>query len=225
VAVNVIEATRAVTEVFPDAVLVPSLGTATSATRLVTDDGAHFYFGAAMGSTLAAALGLAEAVPGRQVVAVLGDGDCLMGASTVWSVSAYRPLNLLVVVLVDGTYSITGGQPVAPALRLARVADALDGLTGATADSVEELRAVLGSIQQPGIVEARIAERTWPGPSPFVDPAEVVRGVRRSVGAPSGNLDARAGPPRPPDDSRPQPPDDSRPQPPDGDEACATGGR
>jgi hypothetical protein len=113
----------------------------------------------------------------------------------MWSVSAYHPSNLVVVVLADGAYSITGGQPVAPALRLARVADALDGVSGATADSVEELRAVLGTIQQPGIVEARITERTWPGPSPFVDPAEVVRRVRRSLGAPAGNLDARGGPP------------------------------
>lgn len=191
---NVVDATRAVVDVFDDALLVPSLGTATSAARLVTEDGAHFYFGAAMGSTLAAALGLAEAVPDHQVVALLGDGDCLMGASTLWSVSAYRPPNLVVIVLADGVYSITGGQPVAPALRLAEVAGALDGVAGASADSVEELRAVLRSLPQPGIVEARITERIWPGPSPFVDPAEVVRGVRGHVGAPVGILDARSAP-------------------------------
>lgn len=191
---NVVDATRAVVDVHEEALLVPSLGTATSAVRLVTEDGPHFYFGAAMGSTMAAALGLAEAVPGHQVVALLGDGDFLMGASTLWSVSAYRPPNLVVVVLADGAYSITGGQPVAPALRLADVAGALDGVAGASADSVEELRAVLRSLPQPGIVEARITERIWPGPSPFVDPTEVVRGVRRHLGAPTGILDARAAP-------------------------------
>ncbi|NMI01706.1 thiamine pyrophosphate-dependent enzyme [Pseudonocardia acidicola] len=182
---NIVEATRAVVEVFAEAVIVSSLGTATSATRLVTDDGPHFYFGAAMGSAMAAALGLAEAVPDRQVVALLGDGDCLMGASTLWSVSACRPANLVVVVLADGAYSITGGQPVPPALRLAEVADALDGLAGAVVDSVEALRATLKSIEQPGVVEVRITERIWPGPSPFVDPAEVVRGVRRNLGVPA----------------------------------------
>jgi hypothetical protein len=102
----------------------------------------------------------------------------------------------VVVLLADGAYSITGGQPVAPALRLAEVADALDGLTGATAASVEELRGVLRSTPRPAIVEARITERIWPGPSPFVDPAEVVRGVRRHVGALSAILDARVVPPR-----------------------------
>ncbi|QJY50059.1 thiamine pyrophosphate-dependent enzyme [Pseudonocardia broussonetiae] len=194
-AVNVVEATRTVADVFPDAIIVPSLGTATSATRLVTEDGPHFYFGAAMGSALAAALGLAEAVPERQVVALLGDGECLMGASTLWSVAACRPPNLVVVVLADGAYTITGGQPVAPALRLAEVGDALDGLAGASAGSVEDLRTVLSSITQPGVVEVRITERVWPGPSPFVDPTEVVRRVRQNVGAPSGGLDSRVAPP------------------------------
>ncbi|MHA6794523.1 thiamine pyrophosphate-dependent enzyme [Pseudonocardia bannensis] len=180
---NIVEATRVVVDVLPDALIVSSLGTATSAARLATDDGPHFYLGAAMGSALAAALGLAEAVPERQVVALLGDGDFLMGASTLWSVSAWRPANLVVVVLADGAYAITGGQPVAPSLRLAEVADALDGLAGVTADSAGSLRAALTSIDRPGIVEARISERVWPGPSPFVDPAEVVRGVRSNIAA------------------------------------------
>jgi hypothetical protein len=194
VAVNVVEATRTVVEVFPDVLIVASLGTAVSATRQVTEDGPHFYFGAAMGSALAAALGVAEAVPERQVVALLGDGECLMGVSTLWSVAACRPPNLVVVVLADGAYSITGGQPVAPALRLAEVGDALDGLAGASAGSVEELRTVLRSIALPGVVEVRVTERVWPGPSPFVDPVEVVRGVRQNIGAPSG-LDSRIAPP------------------------------
>jgi thiamine pyrophosphate-dependent acetolactate synthase large subunit-like protein len=181
--VNVIEATEAIVEVFPSATLVPSLGTATSAVRRVTEDGPHFYFGAAMGSALAAALGLAEAVPHRQVVALLGDGEFLMGASSLWSLSALRPANLVVVVLADGAYSITGGQAITVPLRLAGVAEALDGLSGATADSPDALRGALKSIRQPGVVEARIAEAVWPERNPFVEPAEVVRAVRQSLNA------------------------------------------
>jgi thiamine pyrophosphate-dependent acetolactate synthase large subunit-like protein len=179
--VNVIEVVGTVTAALPDATLVASLGTATSAVRQVTGDGPHFYFGGAMGSALAAAMGLAEAAPHRRVVAVLGDGETLMGAGSLWSLSAYRPANLLAVVLADGAYSITGGQPVAAAPRLAEVAAVLDGLTGAAAATVDELRGRLGDLPWPAVIEARVDESTWPGPSPFVDPAAVVRGVRASL--------------------------------------------
>jgi thiamine pyrophosphate-dependent acetolactate synthase large subunit-like protein len=179
--VNVIEVTGAVTAELPDATLVASLGTATSAVREVTGDGPHFYFGGAMGSALAAAMGLAEAAPHRRVVAVLGDGETLMGAGSLWSLSAYRPANLLVVVLADGAYSITGGQAIPVRPRLAEVASALDGLAGASAETPDELRERIGSLPWPAVIEARIGEPMWPGPSPFVDPAAVVRGVRDSV--------------------------------------------
>jgi phosphonopyruvate decarboxylase len=82
---------------------VSSLGTATSALRSASSDGAHLYLGASMGSALAAAMGVAEAVPGRLVAALLGDGELLMAASTLWSVAAYRPPNLIAVVLSDDT--------------------------------------------------------------------------------------------------------------------------
>jgi thiamine pyrophosphate-dependent acetolactate synthase large subunit-like protein len=175
--VRATDVVRTIVETHPDALLVSSLGTATSAVRAVTDDGPHFYFGAAMGSALAGALGLAEAVPHRQVVAVLGDGEFLMGASSLWSLSACRPDNLLVVVLADGAYTITGGQAIAVPLRLEAVAAALEGLAGATATTTEELAEHLADLPRPGLVEAAVTEQEWPGPSPFVDPTEVVRRV------------------------------------------------
>ena len=185
---NVNDVTRTIMQCRPDAILVSSLGTATSSVRLVTSDGPHFYFGAAMGSALAGALGLAEAVPDRPVVAVLGDGEFLMGASARWSVAAYRPSNLTVVVLADGAYSITGGQPIPAPLHVAAVANALAGTRGVTVSSTTELAATLRSEptspDAPGtplVIEATISERTWPGPSPFIDPAATVRNLRASL--------------------------------------------
>ena len=173
---------RVVVETLPRATLVSSLGTATSAVRSVTDDGPHLYFGAAMGSTMAAALGLAEGVPDREVVAVIGDGDFLMGASALWSLSACRPTNLLVVVLADGTYTITGAQPISVPLRVEGVCSALDGLSGAAVVACDELADALARLPRPAVVEAAVTASAWPGPSPFVDPAEVVRNLRRSLG-------------------------------------------
>ena len=96
----------------PDALVVSSLGTATSALRTVTGDGPHLYMGGSMGTALIAAVGVAEKQPGRRVVCLLGDGETLMGAGSLWSFAGIRPTNLLAVVLADGHYTITGGQPL-----------------------------------------------------------------------------------------------------------------
>jgi len=170
--VQAAEVARAVLATLPGALCVSSLGTATSALRAASDDGPHFYFGAAMGSALAGALGVAEAVPDRTVVALLGDGEALMGATTLWSVAAYRPGNLLVVVLADGLYSITGGQQLNGALRFPEVGGVL-GVAGTRAADYDGLCGVLRTVDRPAVIEALVDDRTWPGPSPFVDPARV----------------------------------------------------
>jgi thiamine pyrophosphate-dependent acetolactate synthase large subunit-like protein len=159
----------------PDALFVSSLGTATSALRLATDDGPHLYLGGAMGCGLAAALGVAEARPERDVVAVVGDGDLLMGAGSLWSLSGLRPGNLTVLVLDDGRYSITGGQELVAADALAPVAAALAGVTAVAAGTPEAVAEAIRTIQRPGVVLAAIDEPQWPGPSPFVDPPLVRR--------------------------------------------------
>ncbi|MEV1243967.1 thiamine pyrophosphate-dependent enzyme [Nonomuraea sp. NPDC049750] len=178
---QVTDVVETIVETYPDAVLVSSLGTATSAVLKVSDDGPHFYHGAAMGSAVPSALGLAEAVPDKQIVAVVGDGDLLMGMSSLWSLSAYPVSNLIVVVLEDGAYSITGGQSLSVPLHVADVANTLDHLSGGTAVDQAELRTALKTIGQPGIISAQISKKVWPGPSPFVNPARVSWRVRDAL--------------------------------------------
>jgi thiamine pyrophosphate-dependent acetolactate synthase large subunit-like protein len=173
VAVKATDVALAIVDTYPKALCVSSLGTATSALRAASDDGPHFYLGAAMGSALAAAMGVAEAVPDRLVIALLGDGELLMGAGTLWSVSAYRPGNLIAVVLSDGVYGITGGQQITGQTRFAAVAEALGGIAGARVRSEDALRTALRELGRPSLIEAELSERAWPGPSPFVDPARV----------------------------------------------------
>jgi thiamine pyrophosphate-dependent acetolactate synthase large subunit-like protein len=178
------EAVAAVHANCVDALFVSSLGTATSALRLASDDGAHLYLGGAMGCGLAVALGVAEARPEREVVAILGDGDLLMGASSLWSLSGLRPGNLLVLVLDDGRYSITGGQAVIAPQATRAVVGALPGVTCTEATSPDEISAAATSPGRPAIVIARIDEPEWPGPSPFVDPPLVRRRFAARVAAP-----------------------------------------
>jgi thiamine pyrophosphate-dependent acetolactate synthase large subunit-like protein len=173
--VNTSEAVAGAVAQAPGALFVSSLGTPTSALRLASDDGPHLYLGGAMGCGLAVALGVADARPHRAVIAVVGDGDLLMGAGSLWSLSGLRPANLLVLVLDDGRYSITGGQDVIAPEALAAVVAALPGVAAAQAHSPDEVAAAVRAIGRPGIVLARIDDSAWPGPSPFVDPPLVRR--------------------------------------------------
>jgi thiamine pyrophosphate-dependent acetolactate synthase large subunit-like protein len=106
------------------------------------------------------------------VIAILGDGEALMGAGTFWSLAGIAPANLLAVVLVDGHYTITGDQPLGVPAVFGDVAAAL-GLQAATARTYDEVGARVRALERPAVLEVRYEERTWPGPSPFVDPPVV----------------------------------------------------
>jgi thiamine pyrophosphate-dependent acetolactate synthase large subunit-like protein len=170
--VNATEAVRALLDAAPDALFVASLGTATSALREASGDGPHLYMGGAMGSALAVALGVAAKRPERRVVAVLGDGETLMGAGSLWSLAAAAPGTVTAAVLSDGHYSITGGQPLGVEPEFVAVATAL-GLDAASASSPDEIAELLAGPRPPALLELRYDDRAWPGPSPFVDPPVV----------------------------------------------------
>jgi thiamine pyrophosphate-dependent acetolactate synthase large subunit-like protein len=138
--------------------------------------------GGSMGSALAVAMGVAEKRPDRRVVAVLGDGESVMGAGSLWSLAGMQPPNLLAAVLVDGHYTITGGQPLGVPAVFADVARAL-GLTADLARSEADAERLARELSLPALLEVRYDERTWPGPSPFVDPP-VVRARFEAAAAP-----------------------------------------
>src|ERR1043165_9875524 len=74
----------------------------------------HLYCLDSMGQPLAIGLGLALGVS-HQVVVVEGDGSLLMGFSAVATVGHLKPRNLGLLVLDNGVYLATGGQPTAAA--------------------------------------------------------------------------------------------------------------
>jgi hypothetical protein len=49
----------------------------------------------------------------------------------------------------------------------------MGGITGLRVGSDLELRRALCELERPSLIEAELTERAWPGPSPFVDPAQV----------------------------------------------------
>jgi thiamine pyrophosphate-dependent acetolactate synthase large subunit-like protein len=170
---NPLQAVRAVLDAAPDALYVSALGTSTSALRAATDDGPHLYASGSMGTALITAIGVADKQPERRVVALLGDGETLMGAGSLFSLAGRPPANVLAVVLADGHYSITGGQPLGVPDPFADVARVL-GLAAAVARNEAEVGEQVRALAWPALLEVRYDERTWPGPSPFIDP-HVVR--------------------------------------------------
>jgi phosphonopyruvate decarboxylase len=69
-----------------------------------------FYMLGSMGQVASIALGLAMTRPER-VIALDGDGNLLMGFGGLALVGAIKPTNLYHLVLDNGCYATTGGQP------------------------------------------------------------------------------------------------------------------
>ena len=58
------------------------------------------------------ALGVAMAQPHRRVIALNGDGSMLMCLGTLVTMAQYRAENFTLIILENGTYEVTGSQPV-----------------------------------------------------------------------------------------------------------------
>ncbi len=78
-------------------------------------------------------LGLALARPERKVVVLKGDGGLLMSLGSLVTLGRYGPPNLLVLLLENRVYEMTGGQAFAPAVDFAAVA------RGAGVEKVERI--------------------------------------------------------------------------------------
>jgi thiamine pyrophosphate-dependent acetolactate synthase large subunit-like protein len=76
----------------------------------------NFYMLGSMGLACPIAFGVALAQPARRVIALEGDGSILMQLGSLSTIAAQRPRNLTIVLLDNGAYQITGGQPAASAL-------------------------------------------------------------------------------------------------------------
>lgn len=72
----------------------------------------------AMGHTADLALGVALAQPHRRVLCLNGDGSMLMSLGTLAAIVEADTRNLVLFVLENGSYEITGNQPIPGAGRI-----------------------------------------------------------------------------------------------------------
>ncbi len=73
-----------------------------------------FYNMGAMGSVLSFGIGLALAKPSLNICAIEGDGSVMMSMGTLVTLRRYGSQNLKLIIMDNGKYESTGGQPSQP---------------------------------------------------------------------------------------------------------------
>ncbi len=148
------EALQAMTTVRGEQIVVTTMGSG-GIWPTISDAPLDFaYLPSSMGQGIALGLGLALAQPHRGAIVVMGDGSLLMNLGALVTVASHAaPLH---VVLIDnGLYEVTGGQPTAGAGRV-------DFASVARAAGFERVYA----FDDLAAWQAKVAEAlTGPGPS------------------------------------------------------------
>lgn len=93
--------------------IVANVGSASYYLYEVEDRALNFYTFGALGQVGGISLGLAAARPDRDIITIDGDGSLLMNLSILAVIGCEQPSNFLHIVLDDGAYESTGGQPTA----------------------------------------------------------------------------------------------------------------
>jgi len=94
-----------------ETLVVTGLGAPSWDATAAGDHDLTFPLWGAMGGAAMVGLGLALAQPTRRVLVITGDGEILMGLTSLTAIAAERPANLALVVLDNERYGETGMQP------------------------------------------------------------------------------------------------------------------
>jgi thiamine pyrophosphate-dependent acetolactate synthase large subunit-like protein len=139
-----------------------------------------------MGGAPALGLGLAMARPDVRVIILNGDGCMLMNLGTLVTIGEQSPPNLMLVVLNNGLYAVTGGQatPGAGKVDFAAMAVAAEWRSAHTFAEVEAWEASLpASLTDTGpvFVELRVLPEPGSIPLPAVPMQERLARLRRAL--------------------------------------------
>jgi thiamine pyrophosphate-dependent acetolactate synthase large subunit-like protein len=152
----------------------------------------NFYMLGSMGHASSIGLGAALSQPGRRVIALDGDGSLIMNLGIAAAVGELRPANFLHVVLDNGVYNTTGGQPTsASAVDLAKIARASGYRSVAVAANRSQLRRAARRMLK-GRGPSMLVVKVRPGPSPglariSLTPEQIKRQFRKAAAvAPGG---------------------------------------
>jgi sulfopyruvate decarboxylase subunit beta len=109
--IPVVDALRVLAEhCAADQVVVTNQGSARIWPKLRRRGLDFHYNPSTMGGAIPLGLGLAIALPQREVIVVSGDGSLLMSLGSLVTVAGAMATNLSIVLLDNGIYEVTGGQ-------------------------------------------------------------------------------------------------------------------
>lgn len=125
-----------------DTLVVSGLGSPTYDLHATGDRDDNFYLWGAMGGAALIGLGLAQAQPGKRVIALTGDGEQLMGLGGIATIGVARPRNLDIVVIDNQHFGETGMQAshTGRGVDLTAIATACGFATTATVRTIEEVQ-------------------------------------------------------------------------------------
>jgi sulfopyruvate decarboxylase subunit beta len=95
-----------------DDVVITTMGAAREWMALGTSPLDFVFLPSSMGQATSLGLGIALARPDRRVIVANGDGSMLMNLGSLVTIAAAAPRNLVVIVLANGVYEVTGAQPI-----------------------------------------------------------------------------------------------------------------
>ena len=137
----------------------------------------NFYMLGSMGLAAPIALGVAIAQPARRVVALEGDGSILMQLGCLATIAMLGQRNLVLVIMDNGMYQITGAQPTATAttadiVALARGAGIAKSAWAADESDFEQLLERALAEDGPWLIAVRIDDKPAAGQTER-DPAQI----------------------------------------------------
>ena len=146
----------------------------------------NFYMLGSMGLACPIALGVALAQPQRRVVALEGDGSLLMQLGSLATIAMLAPKNLLIVVMDNRAYQITGNQPTATAsgtdlVTMARGAGLTQSAWAAHEAMFEQLAERALTNEGPWLIAARIDDKPGVGTTER-DPVMITDRFMRGLG-------------------------------------------
>jgi thiamine pyrophosphate-dependent acetolactate synthase large subunit-like protein len=146
----------------------------------------NFYMLGSMGLAFPIALGVALAQPERRVIALEGDGSLLMQLGCLSTIAMLAPKNLTLIVMDNGIYQITGGQPTPAAaasdiVAIARGCGLADSAWAADEDDFQRLVEAALAATKPTLIAARIDDQPGVGKTNR-DPVQIRERFMRGLG-------------------------------------------
>jgi len=184
---NSFEALKVISRFRGDAIVVPTMTANFEWPQVSTNPDLDLLFSGAMGKASSAGLGLALALPDRQIIVLDADGSLLMNLGSLVTIAHTAPPNLIHFVLENRVYRTSGGQPIPCAkgmdfAGMARAAGYSNVYTFAELNNLEKnLKKVLGE-RGPTFVLLKlepVAEKT---PYPFTTTASILARFQKAMG-------------------------------------------